>query len=67
MYRKRLEFSTTERVVKGAERAAGNGLRRAAARGLEERGWRRRREALQGSGRTGRPSAGVLDDSWTGT
>lgn len=60
-------FSTTERVIKGAERAAGNGPRRATARGLEERGWRQRREALQGAGRTGQPSAGVLSDCWTGT
>lgn len=61
------QLSTTDRVIKGAERAAGNGPRRATARGLEERGWRQRREALQGAGRTGRPSAGVLGDCWTGT
>lgn len=64
---RRPQISTTERVIKGAERAAGNGPRRATARGLEERGWRQRREALQGAGRTGRLSAGVLGDCWTGT
>lgn len=67
MSERRPQFSTTERVIKGAERAAGNGPRRAMARGLEERGWRQRREALQGAGRTGRPSAGVPSDCWTGT
>lgn len=61
------QISTTERVIKGAQRAAGNGPRRATARELEERGWRQRREALQGAGRTRRPSAGVLGNCWTGT
>lgn len=53
---RRPQFSTTERVIKGAERAVGNGPRRATARELEERGWRQQREALQGTGRTGRSS-----------